>query len=182
MRETCQPAKSGALKSYLPVGFPLQVRHFVERIRMEYREEFDRAHRASLKVVMREFRRLMEALLMTEIVRRDLPNVQTTERLALFSRAWETLVSAYHLFRLGDPRSASVLLRTCLEVACTAYAIGQDEDAFARYRTRRHDSTRSIGVAKRAVTEVGELYGALSELAIPELASSRGSSSQHEPS
>jgi hypothetical protein len=85
---------------------------------------------------------------------------------ALLKTAIDTLISALHLARQRAQIEVNCLLRSALESSCTALHISQDAKAYEDYLKRCYQSTRSITAAKKQIPIVGELWGALSQVAV----------------
>jgi hypothetical protein len=88
------------------------------------------------------------------------------EAFALSKAALDTLVSALHLARQRANIEVACLLRSALEVACTALHISTDPKSYENYLEHNYQSTKAISAAKKRIPEVGGLWGALSQAAV----------------
>jgi len=89
--------------------------------------------------------------------------------IALFNRAWETLVSSIHLARHRVPVDAFALLRVAVETAAVAVHITRDPVAFESYLGRsgkKYKATQAITPVQSLIPRLPEVWGALSEAAI----------------
>jgi hypothetical protein len=85
---------------------------------------------------------------------------------ALSRTALETLVSALHLARQRASIEVACLLRSALESGCTALHISKDATAYESFLRHTYHSTKSINAAKKEISVIGELWGALSQGAV----------------
>jgi hypothetical protein len=85
---------------------------------------------------------------------------------SIFFKALETLVSAFHMASHRQVIEAFALIRLALENAASAFHISKSEAAFKSFWNLTYHSTTSISNAKKIVPIIGELWGALSIVAI----------------
>jgi len=85
---------------------------------------------------------------------------------SIFIKALEILVSALHLATHRQIIEAFALIRLSLESGATAFHIVVCEEAFALYCKGSYKSTHSITHAKEVVPIIGQLWGALSNIAV----------------
>jgi hypothetical protein len=85
---------------------------------------------------------------------------------ALLRTALDTLVSALHLARQRAHIEVACLVRSSLESACTALHISKDAKAYESFLRQTYHSTKSIHAAKKEIPLVGEIWGALSQVAV----------------
>jgi hypothetical protein len=85
---------------------------------------------------------------------------------ALVRTALDTLVSALHLARQRAFIEAACLVRSALESGCTALHISQDPDAYENFLKHTYHSTKSISAVKKEIPVLGEIWGALSQIAV----------------
>ena len=93
-------------------------------------------------------------------------NVEEFDVYAICCNALNVLVSAFHLVQQRTRTEAATLMRVALEAAAAALPISRDPEARSRYLAGPFQSTKAISFATKLVPMVGELWGAMSNVAV----------------
>lgn len=128
-------------------------------------KEFDEANRDRLHDTMGSIGKVL-SLQMILLAHGFEPSGTRFEACALIKTALDTLVSALHLARHRANIEVACLLRSALEAACTALHICRNESAYENFLEHSYHSTKSIHAAKQEIPVVGEIWGALSQVAV----------------
>jgi hypothetical protein len=154
------------------IGAPMkseQGRNTAPREREITAASFDDANEDALSVTLRDIE-LVKTPLRFVILKSDLPDSHPWfHAIALFNRAWETLVSSVHLARHRVPIDAFALLRVAVETAAVAVHITTNPVAFESYvglTPKKYKSPKAITAVRSLIPRLPEVWGAFSQAAI----------------
>jgi hypothetical protein len=124
---------------------------------------FDQANRDRLDDTIGSIRKVFSTQLL--LFAHGLTGVRF-DAFVLLKTAMDTLISALHLARHRARIEVACLLRSALESACTALHISRSETAYQSFLADSYHSTKSINAAKQEIPVLGEIWGALSQVAV----------------
>ncbi len=135
-------------------------------VREATERDFDDANKHALRETLGEIGRLIYLKLMCIIKGTYLPPGPHLEAFSLFVKSVDVLISALHMVRQRSHIEALALVRISLETASTALHIFKNSEEYEKYLNNKYKSTKAISFSKKHVPIVGELWGALSKLAV----------------
>jgi hypothetical protein len=77
------------------------------------------------------------------------------------------MLAAIQLIRQGYPLEPQFLMRVAIESLSLAISFHFDERSYSQYKNMKLSGKDCIGTAKKALKEIGQIYGLLSEVAHP---------------
>lgn len=146
---------------------PDSLRAHIYGQRADATRDFDARNRDLVGVVEKDLANVYLILFWTVIYGGTLGPGRSMEALALFNRASETIVSAFHLVRQRATHEGIALLRIAIEAASSAVHITEDPNAWAEFNTLRlgrYKATHAVRYAKKHVCQVHEFYTRLSQV------------------
>ena len=85
----------------------------------------------------------------------------------LLWQACNSMLGAIQLIRQGYPLEPQFLMRVAIESFSLAMSFHLDEKSYAKYKNEKLSGKECIGTAKKALKEIGQIYGLLSEVTHP---------------
>lgn len=85
----------------------------------------------------------------------------------LIWQACNSMLSAIQLIRQGYPLEPQFLMRVAIESFALALSFHLDKDSYVKYKNEKLSGKDCIGTAKKALKEIGQIYGLLSEVTHP---------------
>lgn len=85
----------------------------------------------------------------------------------LIWQACNSMLAAIQLIRQGYPLEPQFLMRVAIESFSLAISFHIDEKSYAKYQNMKLSGKDCIGTAKKALKEIGQIYGLLSEVTHP---------------
>ncbi len=85
----------------------------------------------------------------------------------LIWQACNSMLAAIQLIRQGYPLEPQFLMRVAIESLSLAISFHLDEKSYSQYKNTKLSGKDCIGIAKKALKEIGQIYGLLSEVAHP---------------
>lgn len=82
-------------------------------------------------------------------------------------QACNSMLAALQLIRQGYPLEPQFLMRVAIESFSLAMSFHLDEKSYILYKNNRLSGKDCIGTAKKALEEIGRIYGLLSEVTHP---------------
>lgn len=85
----------------------------------------------------------------------------------LLWQACNSMLGAIQLIRQGYPLEPQFLMRVAIESFSLALSFHLDEKSYTQYKNDRLSGKDCIGTAKKAIKEIGQIYGLLSAVTHP---------------
>ncbi len=85
----------------------------------------------------------------------------------LIWQACNSMLAAIQLIRQGYPLEPQFLMRVAIESLSLAISFHFDERSYSQYKNMKLSGKDCIGIAKKALKEIGQIYGLLSEVTHP---------------
>jgi len=82
-------------------------------------------------------------------------------------QACNSMLAATQLIRQGYPLEPQFLMRVAIESFSLAMSFHLDEKSYTQYKNMKLSGKDCIGTAKKALKEIGQIYGLLSEVTHP---------------
>jgi len=84
----------------------------------------------------------------------------------LLLRSVDYLFSAISLMKQRAFFETLTILRLAIETSSTAFHISKDKEKLKEFKARKYKSTESINFSKKYIPRLGEIWGALSQVAV----------------
>lgn len=135
--------------------------------RDEIISDFEKHYDVELKELERDINKIMGLYLFLLSKKPEYCLKEKFEYLILILRSVEYLISATSLTKQRAVYETGAILRLCIETASVAIHIHNNEEEFRKYKqNNKYQSTKAITYAKKHISIIGELYGALSEVCV----------------
>ena len=92
---------------------------------------------------------------------------ETFDSQILIWQACNSMLAAIQLIRQGYPLEPQFLMRVAIESLSLAISFHFDEKSYSQYKNMKLSGKDCIGIAKKALKEIGQIYGLLSEVTHP---------------
>ncbi len=143
------------------------IRSHIYGLRASTTGAFDERNRDLIGAVEQDLANIYRVLFWTVVYGGTMSIGRSMAALALFNRASETLVSAFHLARQRATAESMALMRIAIEAGCSAVWILEQARAWEEFSSERigkFKATAAIRYAKKYIPRVHELYVRLSQV------------------
>ena len=144
----------------------LSIEHYALNTRNQSAENFRSINATAIKETLREMSgpHALNMLYITHYG--NFTSSRRFDTFAVLLKSVDILISAFHMACQRQQAEACTLLRLALETAATGWDISQNQSAFEDYKQMRYKSTSAVKFAKKVVPSFGELWGAMSRMAV----------------
>lgn len=140
--------------------------YYVFEAREKTAGEFRKKNTRLVEETLSELNGLYAVEMACVIYGADISRSPRFDAFSVFVKALEALVSAFHLASHRQVLESLALMRLSLESASSALHICKCQKTFGQYCKATYKSTSAISYAKKVVPIIGELWGALSRIAV----------------
>jgi hypothetical protein len=92
---------------------------------------------------------------------------ETFDSQILIWQACNSMIASIQLIRQGYPLEPQFLMRVAIESFALAISFHLDRDSYTKYKNEKLYGKDCIGTAKKALVEIGQIYGLLSAVTHP---------------